>query len=142
MRREYPEAPIVSVGLIVSQGDRVLIVQRGKEPAKGKWSIPGGAVNVGESLRSAGEREVREECGIVARAGALAEVFESITADGARTRFHYVVIDFLAEYVSGVLTPGSDSMDARWVTRAELAAYEMTDRARELLLRLLTQPQV
>jgi 8-oxo-dGTP diphosphatase len=138
VRREYPDAPIVSVGLIVRRGDRVLIAQRGKAPSKGRWSIPGGAVDVGEPLRKAGEREVMEECGIAVKAGELAEVFEVIMPDeDGRTRYHYVVIDFLADYVAGDLRPGSDTADACWVTRSELADFDITDRARLLLERIM-----
>lgn len=138
MRREYPEAPIVTVGLIVRRGDRALIVQRGKEPAKGRWSIPGGAVDVGESLREAGRRELREECGIDVSVGDVADVFESIVRDEAgRARFHYVVIDFLAEYVSGDVTPASDTLDARWVSAVDLGSYDITERARDVLERVL-----
>lgn len=139
MRREYPDAPIVTVGLIVKRDGRVLLVQRGKEPNKGRWSIPGGAVEPGETLRAAGEREVREECSIEVRAGAVAGVFEAIVPDGnGRTRFHYVIIDFLAEYISGVLRPSSDSADARWVSLAELDKLDVTEQARQLVADLLS----
>ena len=138
MRREYPEAPIVTVGLVVRRGDRVLIVQRGNPPNKGRWSVPGGAVEVGESLRDAGRREVREECGIDVAPGAVAGVFETILPDtDGRTRYHYVIIDFFAEYVAGELQAASDSADARWVTGAELAALDVTEKARELLQQAL-----
>jgi 8-oxo-dGTP diphosphatase len=138
MRREYPEAPIVTVGMIVQRGDRVLIAQRGNAPNRGRWSIPGGAVEVGETLREAGQREVREECGIETSAGDLADYFEQIFHDDAgRTRFHYVVFDFLAEYVSGDLRPGSDVMDARWATREELGPLDITEKARDLLLKVM-----
>ncbi len=139
MRREYPDRPILSVGLLVRRGDEVLIIQRGRAPSKGRWSVPGGAVELGETLRQAGEREVREECGVTVKAGELADIFETIVpgADG-RTRYHYVAIDFLAEYVSGELAPASDVMDARWVDRQGLLALDVTERARELLLRTLS----
>jgi len=138
VKREYPQAPIVTVGLIVRSGERVLIVQRGKEPNKGRWSIPGGAVEAGEPLRQAGEREVMEECGIVVRAGTLAGVFETILPDAeGRTRYHYVIIDFHADYVSGDLQPATDVMDARWVTREDLDEVDITERARDLLTKLL-----
>ena len=138
MRREYPEAPIVTVGLVVRYGERVLVVQRGNPPNKGRWSIPGGAVEVGESLRETGRREVREECGIDVAVGDVAGVFETIMPDAdGRTRFHYVIIDFFAEYVAGELRAASDSADARWVTGPELAALDVTEKARELLEKAL-----
>jgi 8-oxo-dGTP diphosphatase len=138
MRREYPAAPIVTVGLVVRWGDRVLIVQRGNPPHRGRWSIPGGAVEVGESLRHAGQREVREECGIDVVARDLAGVFETILPDDAgRTRYHYVMIDYFADYVAGDLRPASDSADARWVRSDELAGFDLTEKARDLLLETL-----
>ena len=138
MRREYPHAPIVTVGLVARRGDRVLIVQRANAPNKGRWSIPGGAVEVGESLRAAGQREVREECGIEVAVGAVAGVFETILPDArGRTLYHYVIVDFFADYVAGELRPSSDSADARWVTRDELAAFDVTEKARELLVQTL-----
>jgi 8-oxo-dGTP diphosphatase len=134
MRREYPDAPIVTVGLVVRRGERVLVVQRGNPPNKGRWSVPGGAVELGETLRAAGQREVREECGIDVAVGAVAGVFETILPDAAgRTRYHYVMIDFFAEHVAGELHAASDSADARWVTGAELAGLDVTEKARELL---------
>ncbi len=142
MQREYPDAPIVTVGLIVRRGDRVLLVQRGKEPNKGRWSIPGGAVEAGETLRAAAEREVREECNIEARAGEVAGVFEAIVPDDAgRARFHYVIIDFLAEYRGGELAAASDSAAARWVGLAELSELDVTEQARQLVAGILSRPR-
>jgi 8-oxo-dGTP diphosphatase len=139
VRREYPDAPIVTVGLIVQRAGQVLLVQRGKDPNKGRWSIPGGAVEVGEPLRQAGQREVMEECGIEVRPGALIDVFDTIVPDAdGRTRYHYVIIDFLADYVSGDLRPATDVMDARWMTRQDLDHFDITERARSLVMKLLS----
>ena len=141
MKREYPESPIVTVALVVRRGDRALIIRRGNEPNKGRWSIPGGAVEVGERLRDAGRREVQEECGIEVEVGELAGVFENIVRDAeGRVRFHYIMVDFFAEYVSGELTPGSDVLDARWVTLAGLDQFDVTEQARELLTSVLMKP--
>jgi len=141
VKREYPDAPVVTVGLIVRRGDRALIVQRGKEPSKGRWSIPGGAVEVGETLRQAGRREVAEECGIDVTVGDVAGVFETILPDSSGdTRFHYVIIDFFADYVSGELSPQSDITNAHWVSRDELDRFDITEKARDLLRRLLEKP--
>jgi len=124
----------VAVALIVRKGDSVLIARRGTEPNRGRWTIPGGVVEVGETLREAGRREVREECGIDVRVGDLAGVFEhNARDDGGQVRYHYVIVDFLAEYVAGELTPASDILDARWVTLADLPQFDITERARQLL---------
>jgi ADP-ribose pyrophosphatase YjhB (NUDIX family) len=91
-------------------------------------------------LREAGRREVREECGLDVTVGEVAEVFESIVPDAAgKTRFHYVIIDFLADYAGGDLKAGSDIQDARWVTRDDLPSYDITERAREVLTRVLSK---
>ena len=140
MRREYPDAPIVTVGLIVRKGDQVLIIRRGKEPNKGRWTIPGGAVELGEPLREAGRREIAEECGIDVTVGKVAEVLENIVRDSdGRARYHYVIIDFLADYVSGDVRPATDVDDARWVSKADLKRFDITERALWLLRDVLDQ---
>jgi 8-oxo-dGTP diphosphatase len=142
MRREYPDGPVAAVGVVVRMGDRVLLVQRGKEPGKGRWSIPGGAVEAGETLREAGRREVAEECGIDVQVGGLAGVFETIIpGDDGRTRYHYIMIDFFADYLSGDLQPASDVMDVRWSSRADLDTLDITEKARDLLARVLDQQE-
>ena len=138
MRREYPDGPVVGVGLVVRNGGRVLLVQRGKEPGRGRWSIPGGAVEAGETLREAARREVAEECGIDVQVGDLAGVFETIIpGEAGRTRYHYVMIDFHADYLSGDVRPGSDVMEAMWASRDDLDTRDVTEKARELLVKVL-----
>jgi 8-oxo-dGTP diphosphatase len=127
MRRQYPLAPIPSVGAVVWKGHKVLLVRRGHEPSKGKWSIPGGALELGETLQEAAQREVKEECGIQIDIGNVVEVRDSIFRDQARrVRFHYVLVDLEARYLSGELTVGSDAEDARWVSEEELAGYDLS----------------
>jgi len=141
VRREYPAAPIVAVGVIVRRGGQVLLVQRGKPPSEGRWSLPGGMVNLGESLREAAAREISEECGLEITVGEVVEVFEPIIHDEAgRVRYHYVVVDFLAEYVGGELTVASDITDARWVTVGELESLDVTPAAAELVRKVLSEP--
>jgi len=141
VRREYPDAPIVSVGVMVRRGDRVLLVQRGHAPSYGRWSLPGGVVELGESIREAARREVREECGIEIEPGAVISVFEPIWRDDAgRVQYHYVVIDLLADYQGGEVRVGSDSLDARWVGARDLDTLDVTKSAAELVRRVLSQP--
>ena len=127
MSREYPSQPVVGVGAVILQGDAVLLIQRGNEPLKGIWSIPGGALEVGESLIDGVRREVREEVGLEIEVGAIVEVFERITRDqqGA-VRYHYVLVDFVCRPTGGALAAADDADDARWVTASELATIEVT----------------
>jgi 8-oxo-dGTP diphosphatase len=124
--REYPARPIVGVGAVVVDEDRVLLVRRGHEPLKGEWSVPGGAVEVGETLEAAVAREVREETGLDVEVGALVDVLDRIrpAADG-RTLYHYVLIDFACRPTGGLLRCGTDAIDAAWVRVADLAEYRL-----------------
>ena len=121
--REYPERPIVGVGAVVVDADRVLLVQRGQEPLKGEWSLPGGAVELGETLEVACAREVHEETGLDVDVGPMIDVFDRIRIDGdGRTRYHYVLVDFVCRRTGGVLASASDAADARWASLDELRA--------------------
>ena len=127
MSRRYPERPVVGVGAIILEGDNVLLVERGKEPLKGVWSIPGGALEVGESLAEGVRREAREELGLAVEVGQLVELFERITRDvEGRVEYHYVLADYLCTVTGGTLRASDDAADARWVSRSELAALALT----------------
>ena len=122
--REYPDRPIVGVGAVVVDANRVLLVRRGHEPLKGEWSIPGGAVELGETLEVACAREVHEETGLDVDVGPMIDVFDRIRIDGdGRTRYHYVLVDFVCRPVGGTLSCASDATEARWVSIIELAEY-------------------
>jgi ADP-ribose pyrophosphatase YjhB (NUDIX family) len=118
MQREYPEAPLMGVGVVVKQG-RVLLVRRGTEPLKGHWSLPGGLVELGEPLTAAVVREVREETGLTVEPVELIELLDRIHREDERVRYHYVIADYLCRAVDGELLAGSDADAVRWVERAE-----------------------
>jgi 8-oxo-dGTP diphosphatase len=127
-RREFPERPIVGVGGIAIDGDRVLLVQRAAEPLKGQWSIPGGALEIGESLTEGVSRELLEETGVAVEATQVVEVLNRVvkSPDG-RVKYHYVLIDYLCSPRDRASVPkaGSDAGDARWVRRADLGDYHL-----------------
>ncbi len=119
LQREFPAAPLVGVGAIIVHEGRVLLVLRGTEPARGRWSIPGGLIEVGEALAEAVIREVREETGLQVEPLELVELLDRIHRDGDRVRYHYVIADYLCRVVGGTLHAASDADAARWVERAE-----------------------
>ncbi len=130
--REYPQRPIVTAVGCVFRGDRMLLIKRGQEPSKGQWSVPGGAIELGEKIYDAVQREVREECGIEIEVARVVNVADSIVPDEAgRVWFHYVPVYILARYVSGEAHADSDALDVRWVAREELDALDMNPITRE-----------
>jgi 8-oxo-dGTP diphosphatase len=111
---------------VIINEDRALIIQRGRPPRQGEWTVPGGMLELGETLRSGTEREVLEETGLVVKAGEVLDVFDSIHSDPeGRTQYHYVLVDFLCTWVSGELRAGSDVAQARWITREELESMPL-----------------
>jgi ADP-ribose pyrophosphatase YjhB (NUDIX family) len=122
--RLFPARPIVGVGAIVVDGGRVLLVKRGRPPLHGEWSVPGGAVEVGETLSAAVQREVLEETGLVVSVGAMVEVLDRIhTNSDGRVEYHYVLVDYLCSAVGGALQARSDALDAVWAPADRLAEY-------------------
>ncbi len=137
MGTEYPDVPRLAVGGVVIEGDRVLLVRRGKPPAFGEWAIPGGSVELGETLPQAVEREIREETGLIVKAGEICHTFEAVKRDDdGRVRFHYVIIDLTAEYLSGEPIPASDVTEAAWLTSEDLADRPVNATTIELLKKL------
>ena len=126
--REYPERPIVGVGAVVLDGDRVLLVRRGNEPLKGEWSLPGGAVEVGESLETAVAREVLEETGLEVEVGPMIDVLDRIRVDpDRRVRYHFVLIDYLCRPTGGTLRCATDAADAAWAALDDLARFALAE---------------
>jgi mutator protein MutT len=119
MQREFPESPLVGVGAVIVDRGRVLLVRRGQEPLKGKWSLPGGLLELGESLAVGVVREVKEETGLTVETIELVELLDRIHRDGERVRYHYVIADYLCRVAGGELKAASDADAVRWVERAE-----------------------
>ena len=130
----YPEQPRVAVGAVVFNDHKVLLVRRGKPPAEDLWAIPGGRVEIGETLPVAAEREILEETGITIHAREPIYTFDVIERDASgRTRFHYVIVDLIGEYVRGNIRAGDDAVAARWVSSDEMAELKVSSKTRQLL---------
>lgn len=133
-QREYPDHPRVGVGAVVLREGRILLVRRGVSPARGLWAIPGGGLKLGETLQQGAEREILEETGIVIRAGAPFFTCDSFEKDAAgRLRFHYVIVDLKADYLSGDVKGGDDALEARWVSPEEVGGLPVTKTTQTLL---------
>jgi 8-oxo-dGTP diphosphatase len=134
MKREYPDTPLVGVGAIVIEDDRIVLVKRGHAPSLGEWSIPGGMLEVGETLRQAAVREVLEETGLHVEVGELLGVFDRIVRDAdERTLYHYVLIDFLCRRIAGEPQPACDAAEARWFTRGEIGELSLVKETAEVI---------
>jgi 8-oxo-dGTP diphosphatase len=132
--REYPERPIVGVGGVVIADRRTLLIRRGNPPLEGQWSIPGGTLEVGEALIEGVRRELAEETGIDVRVLDMIEVFERIVRDeGGRAQYHFVIVDYLCEIVSGEARAGSDVTDVAWSRESDLARYSLTPTAMRVI---------
>lgn len=137
-RREYPERPIVGVGAVIVRDGQVLIVRRRYEPLAGRWSLPGGTVELGETLEEGVVREMQEETGLDVEVGPVIEVFDRILLDeGRRVRYHFVLVDYLCWPVGGDLCPGSDVDGAVFVDPGALGPYDLTAKARAVIDRAL-----
>lgn len=135
--RSYPPRPILGVGALIIEGDSILLVQRGKQPLQGQWSLPGGAIETGELLKTAVAREVLEETGLTVEVGAIAEIFERLMPDATgATEYHYVLLDYLCRVISGTPRPGDDSCAVAWVRRQDLHTLPITAGTLEVIERV------
>lgn len=134
--REYPTRPIASVAACVFKDDRILLVQRGTPPNKGKWSVPGGAIELGESIQGTAKRELNEECGVDIEAGDIFDVENFIIRDkNDFVQYHYIVTYLAAKYISGDIRPGTEELDVCWATREQLFKLDMNPVVRDYMLK-------
>jgi 8-oxo-dGTP diphosphatase len=132
--REYPDRPIVGVGAVIVDQGRVLLVKRGSQPLLGEWSLPGGVVELGETLRAAAEREALEETGLTVKAGEVLEVLDRIIpGEDAAPQYHYVLIDFLCAVQGGELSAGGDAADVKWASESDLEEFKLERLALEVI---------
>jgi 8-oxo-dGTP diphosphatase len=136
--RAYPDRPYVGVGAVIVDEGKVLIVKRRYEPLAGQWSLPGGAVEVGETLEASIAREMLEETGLEVEVGPVIEVFDRITRDEeGKVRYHFVLVDYLCWPIGGALQPASDVADAAFVDPADLGPYALTEKATAVIMRAI-----
>jgi 8-oxo-dGTP diphosphatase len=148
LTRMYPKRPMVGVGALIIRNGEILLERRGNRPGKGKWSIPGGLVELGETAEKTVVREVKEETGLDVEKPRQVDVVDNIELDGAgRVKYHFVIIDYLVTLKSGRLRAASDATELRWVSFKEVENYDLTstfraffERSRERLERLSSIP--
>ncbi|MGQ9492391.1 MAG: NUDIX hydrolase [Anaerolineae bacterium] len=140
MHRKYPKAPIVGVGAVVVSQGKVLLIRRGNAPNQGQWSIPGGIVELGETMAQAAIREVHEECQVEIEPGDVLSIYELIQRDEkGRIQYHYVLIDLMARYVRGEPVAGTDAMEVRWAEEADLDKLDIIPRLLPVLRKAFHQ---
>ena len=134
--RQYPDRPIVGVGAVIVSDGKILLIRRRLEPLAGQWSLPGGTLEIGETLEAAVAREMLEETGLVVDVGPVIEVFDRIMRDEERrVRYHFVLVDYLCRPVGGELRAGSDVDAAMWIDPGQLAEYQLTEKATSVIER-------
>jgi 8-oxo-dGTP diphosphatase len=140
--REFPDRPIVGVGGVVVQHGRALIVKRAHEPRKGEWSLPGGIVELGETLVEAVRREIKEETGLEVEVAEVVEVFDRVHRLDGRIQYHFVIVDYLCRPTGGTLCAADDAEDVAWVTSDEIDRYGVNDFAARVIRRGLEMAKV
>ncbi len=136
IKREYPKRPIASMAACVFKDDKILIIQRANPPSQGMWSLPGGMIELGETIQETTKREVAEECGIEIEVGDVFHAANLIVPDEkGDIKYHYVITYLIAYYKNGEAKPGSDAMDIKWVTIEELTKFDINPVARENIIK-------
>ncbi len=142
MKRSYPEQPILGVGAVIVDTGRVLLVRRATEPLKGEWSVPGGVLELGEKLHDGVCREVLEESGLIVEPGDVLDVFDSIFTDrNGQIEYHYVLVDYLCNRISGEATAGTDVSEVKWVSESELPKMGLRDSIQNVVRKGLARTQ-
>lgn len=137
--RDYPDRPIVGVGAVILRGREVVLVRRAAEPLRGQWSLPGGMLELGETLRQGVQREVLEETGLRVEAKMVLDVFDSIFPDAeGKAQFHYVIIDFLCLLHGGELLAAGDVTEAVWANAEELREFRLTENAMAVIQKAIS----
>jgi len=141
-RRLYPDKPMVGVGILIQRNDEYLLIKRAAEPDAGLWSIPGGLVEIGERASDAAIREAKEETGLDVEIEKVLDVVDKIIMDeGSKIKYHFVIIDYLASLMGGLLAASSDALDARWVKAEEFPSYELSPTLIQLLKQVNLYPE-
>jgi mutator protein MutT len=136
VKKLYPDHPIVGVGVVILRQGKLLLEKRGNEPAKGKWSIPGGVVELGESLEAAVIRETKEETGLDVESPSLIDVVHQVDLDEAgRVKYHFVIIDYVVTVKNGEPTADSDAAELQWVALGEVETYNLTASFRRFFIK-------
>jgi len=131
--RKNPDRPIVGVGAVVFKGAKILLIRRGKPPKENQWSLPGGGQELGETLHDAAMREVEEETGLRVKIDMLLDAVNFIERDGDNITFHYTLIDYSADFVSGKLSAASDANDARFFSLAEALSLPLWTETKRII---------
>ena len=132
--RRYPKRPITGVGAVILHSEKILLIQRGKQPQKGAWSLPGGAQKLGETIYEAARREIREETGLKVEILGLVDVVDSIRRDEmGEVEYHYTLVDMAAVSSGGIPQAGGDAQDCRWFTLSEIEAIEVWSETKRII---------
>lgn len=136
LKRLYPEQPVVGIGVVVVKDGKLALIKRGNDPGRGKWSIPGGLVELGEHIETTVIREAKEETGLTVQNPTLVDVVDNVEVDGeSMVKYHYVIIDYLVEVVEGEAAAASDAEELRWVPLDEVENYVLTASFRQFFVK-------